>query len=180
MEHLWMICKSLTCSDAFRHQCLIVPMGTLYKSPKTWASTRPSTGCVKDSIKSHILNFFNNQSHSKEVGLKFDFPLCCMIAHYWSPTTNKTKGTLPTKEITKNRNCWTKSSSSIGLCIWTLFESPFYVLFESKWRESICSMPDEALRWFHNLVLPREASTQVCSPFPLWSDPFNSVGIAIH
>ena len=98
------ICKSLTCSDAFRHQCLIVPMGTLYKSPKTWASTRPSTGCVKDSIKSHILNFFNNQNHSMEMGSKFDFQLCRMIAHYWSPTANKTKGTLPTKEITKNRN----------------------------------------------------------------------------
>ena len=152
MEHFWVICKSLTCSDAFRHQCLIVPMGTLYKNPKTWASTRTSTGRFKYEIKSHILNFFNNQSHSKEVGLKFDFPLCCMIAHYWSPTTNKTKGTLLTKEITKNRNCWTKSSSSIGLCIWTLFEHPFFMY---------CLSQNEGNQFAKYLMKP-------CDDFTIW------------
>ena len=134
MGHFWMICKSLTCSDAFRHQCLIAPMGTLYKSPKTWASTRTSTGRVKDSIKSHILNFFNNHNQSIEMGSKFDFQLCRMIAHYWSPSAKKTKGTLPTKEETKNRNCWTKSSSNYWTLHLTLFENPFYIIVWVKMK----------------------------------------------
>ena len=79
-------------------------------------------------------SFLNNHNQSIEMGSKFDFQLCRMIAHYWSPSAKKTKGTLPTKEETKNRNCWTKSSSNYWTLHLTLFENPFYIIVWVKMK----------------------------------------------